>query len=92
MEFLYIYLLLTNLVAVIVTIHDKRSAIRGQWRVKERTLMTIAALGGAVAMYLTMLTIRHKTKKPLFMIGIPLMFLLELVVLYLVLHHGYRII
>ena len=91
MKFLYIYLILINLVAIIITVHDKLSAVRGGWRVKERTLLWVAALGGAVAMYVTMLTIRHKTKKPLFMIGIPLIFVLELVVLFWVLHYGYRI-
>ena len=84
-------MILINVIAIIITVHDKRSAIRGRWRVKERTLLIVSALGGAVAMYLTMLTIRHKTKKLLFMIGIPLIFVLELVILFLVLHHGYQI-
>lgn len=92
LKYLYIYLIFINTIALFVTVHDKRAAVRGRWRVKERTLMMIATLGGAVTMYLTMLTIRHKTKKPLFMIGIPLVFLLELAVLFLVLHYGYRIV
>ena len=54
--------------------------------------MLISALGGAPAMYLTMLIIRHKTRKPLFMIGIPLIFVLELAVLFLVNNYVYRFI
>ena len=92
MIFLYVYLAAINLIAVIVTVHDKLAAVRGSWRVKERTLMLISALGGAPAMYLTMLIIRHKTRKPLFMIGIPLVFVLELVVLFLVLRYVVKII
>ena len=77
MKYLYIYLFCINIFAVIVTVHDKNAAQRDAWRVKERTLMLIAALGGSPAMYLTMLTIHHKTRKPLFMVGIPLIFIAQ---------------
>nr|WP_316613696.1 DUF1294 domain-containing protein [uncultured Ruminococcus sp.] len=91
MKFLYIYLILINIIAVIVTIHDKHAAVKGNWRVKERTLLLLSALGGAPAMYLTMLLIRHKTQKPKFMLGIPLIFFAELIIIYLVLRYAYRI-
>ncbi len=91
MKFLYIYLIIINLIAVIVTIHDKRAAVKGTWRVKENTLLLISALGGSPAMYLTMLLIRHKTRKPKFMVGIPMILIAELIIIYLVLHYGYRI-
>ena len=86
MRYFYIYLVVINIIAVIVTVHDKNAAQRGAWRVKERTLMLISALGGAPAMYLTMLTIHHKTRKPLFMIGIPVIFILELILFFAVKH------
>ena len=86
MRYFYIYLVVINIIAVIVTVHDKSAAQRGAWRVKERTLMLISALGGAPAMYLTMLTIHHKTRKPLFMIGIPVIFVLELILFFVVKH------
>ncbi len=86
MRFFYIYLVVINIFAVIVTVHDKSAAQRGAWRVKERTLMLISALGGAPAMYLTMLTIHHKTRKPLFMIGIPVIFIIELILFFVVKH------
>ena len=78
MLYLVLYLILVNLVAIVITAHDKLAAVNHRRRVPEKTLMLIAALGGAPAMYLTMLVIRHKTRKPLFMIGIPLIFFLEL--------------
>ena len=86
MRYFYIYLVVINIIAVIVTVHDKNAAQRGAWRVKERTLMLISALGGAPAMYLTMLTIHHKTRKPLFMIGIPVIFIIELILFFAVKH------
>lgn len=92
MKVLLIYLAVMNLLAIVITVHDKRAAIRGSWRVKERTLMLTAALGGAPAMYLTMLVIRHKTRKPLFMIGIPVIFLLELSAAFLVARYVFHII
>lgn len=91
MKFLYIYLILINIIAVIVTIHDKHAAVKGNWRVKERTLLLLSALGGAPAMYLTMLLIRHKTQKPKFMLGIPLIVFAELIIIFLVLRYAYRI-
>lgn len=72
------WLIITNLTAILLTVHDKHAAKKHQWRVPERTLLLVAALSGCVVMYLTMHLIRHKTKKPKFMIGIPVIFFLEL--------------
>lgn len=91
MKYLIIYLIIINIIAVFVTVHDKHAAVKGTWRVKESTLLLIAALGGSPAMYLTMHMIRHKTRKMKFMLGIPLILIAELAVTYLVLHYGFRI-
>ena len=91
MVVLYIYLFLINVFAVLITVHDKKAAERHRRRVSEKTLFFVAAIGGALGMYLTMLTIRHKTRKPLFMRGIPIVFLLECAVV-LVLHFGFKVI
>lgn len=73
-----LYLLTVNLVAVILTIYDKKCAQRGRWRVSETTLLSVSAFGGAVGMYITMRRIRYKTQKKKFMLGIPVIFLSEL--------------
>lgn len=72
MIYVILYLIIISVVAVAVTVIDKLKAIRGQWRIKERTLLIIAALGGSVAMLITMLIIRHKTRHAKFMLGLPL--------------------
>lgn len=77
-RFLAWYLLGISLVSVVVTVADKRKAKKGAWRIPEATLLGLAALGGSVAMYLTMHLIRHKTKHLKFMLGIPVIFLLQL--------------
>lgn len=84
MKFLIIYLVIISLFAVIVTAVDKVKAVHHQWRVSEAALLGISALGGGVAMYITMLIIRHKTRKLKFMLGIPLIVILELTVFLLV--------
>ncbi len=71
-----IHLMLISLFAVYQTIRDKALSNVPKdspkyWRVPEAQLLLISALGGSVAMYLTMQTIRHKTQHPKFMIGIP---------------------
>ncbi|MBR2043396.1 MAG: DUF1294 domain-containing protein [Clostridia bacterium] len=80
-EVILIYLCLINLVAVIVTVADKNKAKKGRWRVKECTLFAVALLGGAALMYITMLTIRHKTLHLRFMLLLPVIAVVEAVAL-----------
>lgn len=73
------YTLLISAIAFGVTVYDKWAAKkRPRHRTPERTLLIISALGGSVAMYLTMQGIRHKTKHKKFMIGIPVIIFLQL--------------
>lgn len=72
------FLLLSGL-ALLFSCYDKAaSQKKGHRRVPEKTLLWIAALGGALVMYLTMRLIRHKTLHKKFMIGLPLLIILHL--------------
>ncbi len=73
-----IYLAAISLISVIVTVHDKRAAKKGRRRTPERDLLLLSVIGGSVAMYMTMQMIRHKTKHAKFMIGIPVIMVLQL--------------
>ena len=73
------WLILISLISVIVTVADKVKAKSGSQRVPEATLMLLSALGGSFAMLITMIIIRHKTKHPKFMVGIPVIILLQAV-------------
>ena len=75
-----IWLCVISLIAIVITISDKIKAKRNRWRVPEATLLLISALGGSAAMYLTMLTIRHKTRHIKFMLGIPLILVFQIVI------------
>ncbi len=84
-EIIYIYMALISLTAAIITIWDKSAAKRHRRRVPERTLFFIAVLGGSAAMLVTMVTIRHKTKHKRFMIGLPIIILLQTLLAYVIL-------
>ena len=90
-KIILIYFIIINLVGVIINISDKIRAKRDKWRIKESTLWIVALLGGAGGSYLTMKTIRHKTKHISFMVGFPILALLQIaliVYLYLRLNGG----
>lgn len=77
-----IYLIIISVIAVLVTVYDKiASKYIRRARVSEAMLLLAAVAGGSVAMLLTMLTVRHKTRKYKFMIGIPLIIILQAVVI-----------
>ena len=85
MEWILIaYLVIINILAVYATVHDKNSAIKHKWRVPESTLLILAAMSGCVVMYITMRIIHHKTKKLKFMLGIPVIFVLEVLAVFCV--------
>ncbi len=90
-ELLIIYFCIISLVAVIITVADKRAAKKGAWRIPEATLMTVGFFGGALAMYITMQGIRHKTKHMKFMIGLPLEIALHAAVVFLILFTKFNI-
>lgn len=79
-----IYLAIINLFAAVLTVFDKLRAIHHGRRVREATLLLVAALGGSPAMLAFMLMIRHKTRKPKFMVGIPLILLAQIAVVIMV--------
>ncbi len=73
-----------NLVSfTIMAIDKRRSTGHDQTdRIPEGILFFLAAAFGAVGIYLAMFTLRHKTRKWYFQIGIPLLITQQLVLLY----------
>ncbi len=80
------YLAVISLIAIFFTIKDKFAARHGKWRTPEALLLSISALGGSVAMFVTMLIIRHKTKHIKFMLGIPLIMVIQAGITFLLLY------
>ena len=73
------YLVAINLLGIIVTVADKMKAIKGKYRIPELDLWLIALLGGSLGTYIAMKIVRHKTKHKNFMIGIPIIIIIQLV-------------
>ncbi|MDO4344104.1 MAG: DUF1294 domain-containing protein [Eubacteriales bacterium] len=76
-----IYLLIINLAAFAAFGLDKYYAIKGKWRISERTLLTLAGAFGAVGAFLGMILFHHKTKKNKFAVSVPMMMALQLLIL-----------
>ena len=78
-KIILIYLAVISLISVIVCVYDKviSKKNRVELRIPEKTLLILSALGGSVAMYLAMQITHHKTKHAKFMIGIPVIIILQ---------------
>ena len=75
------YLLAVSLLTAIITAYDKWAAKhRTTHRIPELTLFLLAIAGGSVAEFLAMLIIRHKTKHKRFMLGLPLIMIVQIVI------------
>ncbi len=73
------YVAVISVISVIICLYDKSISKfrRANLRTAEKTLFILSALGGSVAMLITMLLTRHKTKHLSFMLGIPLIIFLQ---------------
>ena len=74
-----IYFIVINIIGFFIMWLDKRKAIKGSWRLPEKTLFIITALGGGIGTIAGMYTFRHKTQKIQFVIGFPFITILEIV-------------
>ena len=84
--FLSLYLVVINVVTFVVYGIDKRRAIKGKWRISEKALIMLAVCGGSIGAWIGMQVFRHKTKHLLFVIGVPLIFFVEIgIVLFFIL-------
>ena len=59
---------------------DKQKAKKHAWRIPEATLFSIAILGGSVGSILGMFHFHHKTKHWYFVVGMPLIFFVQLAI------------
>lgn len=80
MDIFYIiltYLEIINLLAFIVMGIDKAKAKADRWRIPEATLMGLAVLGGSIGAIAGMYLFRHKTRKPKFKYGLPVILVFQ---------------
>lgn len=80
-----IYLIIINLIGFLVMWIDKNRARKGEWRIPEKTIFVITALGGGIGTVSGMYLFRHKTKKLKFTMGLPSILILEILVIIFIL-------
>ena len=74
-----LYFLIINIIGFLAMAIDKWKAKNNAWRIPENTLFSITVLGGGIGTIAGMYVFRHKTKKPKFTIGMPVILVLEIV-------------
>ena len=78
-KILLVWLLIINLFGFIQIFVDKRRAMKDKWRIPEKRLFLVAAIGGSVGSIVGMQVFRHKTKHKSFVIGMPAILVAQVV-------------
>lgn len=84
MKYIILYLIIINFISFLLVAIDKRKAIKNKYRISEKTFFIFSFIGGSLGTLLGMFQFHHKTKKLKFLIGIPILFLFNILVLYLI--------
>ncbi|MGL5328270.1 MAG: DUF1294 domain-containing protein [Peptostreptococcaceae bacterium] len=84
MTLLLIYLFIINIISYTAMYIDKQKAINNKYRISENTLISLSLIGGSIGTLSGMYNFRHKTQKPKFKIGIPLIILIQIVITYFI--------
>ena len=79
--YISVYLFVINLAGFVSMAVDKSKARRNKWRIPESTLFLFAIFGGSIGCLLGMRVFRHKTQKPKFYIGIPIILGVQVLIL-----------
>ncbi|MGN0593153.1 MAG: DUF1294 domain-containing protein [Ruminococcus sp.] len=78
MKWLILYVVLINGIAFALMGIDKHRARKHRWRIPEKVLFLFVLLGGGAGGIAGMYLFRHKTRHWYFVIGFPVILLLEL--------------
>lgn len=81
-KLLIVYVAAVNVVAFVVYGVDKYKAQKAKWRIRESTLLLLAAIGGSAGAWLGMKIWHHKTRHAKFRYGVPAILLIQLTVVF----------
>jgi len=82
-----IYLLMINIFGYFIITLDKKRAARRAWRISEKKLFSIALLGGGIGEFTAMMQYKHKTRHLSFMVGIPMIIVIQIILLMYIKFH-----
>ena len=87
MKVFFISLLFINIIVFILAGYDKYQARKNKQRVPENTLFFFEAIGGTIGLLTAMLIFRHKTSKMSFIIKFSIIFILQVLLIYLIVNN-----
>ena len=79
-KFILGYLVIVNIAGLAVMGIDKAKAIKGAWRIPEKTLFLFSLIGGSIGTWAGMYLFHHKTKHWYFVIGMPAILIIQFVI------------
>lgn len=79
---LTLYILVLSTISFILMGIDKSRAKNNKWRISEKTLLTIALVGGACGGLIGMYVFRHKTQHTKFSIGFPIIAIIHIIIVF----------
>lgn len=82
-KYILLYLLLANVAGLMVMFIDKKRAIKGAWRIPEKTLFLFSLIGGSIGTWAGMYIFHHKTKHWYFVIGMPAILIGQIVITFM---------
>lgn len=75
-----VYFIVMNIIGLLIMWIDKLKAKKNAWRIAENTLLFICLLGGSVGLWLGMYMFHHKTKHSKFVVGVPMIIIVQVIV------------
>ena len=78
------YVLVINLISFALMGIDKNKARKKAWRIPEASLFLFALVGGSIGSIAGMYTFRHKTRHWYFVMGMPLILILQIIAIYMI--------
>lgn len=83
-----IYICVINIIGFVIMGLDKSKAKKKLYRIPEKTFFIVSLIGGSVGTWIGMMLFRHKTKHWYFLVFIPLIFLAQVLLMFLMINKG----
>ena len=78
-----LYIVIINFSGFLTMYIDKQKARKRAFRIPESTLFTLAIMGGSIGCIIGMHLFRHKTRHWYFLLGMPLILVLQIIGIFL---------